>query len=283
MNKNKDLLNDNRGVSSVIGFVLLFGVAVALASITFGFIIPDLVIQSEVRSNLETHEDMSKVSSLIDTASEQERPVRDTIRTGTPQSLLSSASPAVIEMYYQVSTTSNDSKFKIENIESHDSAFYDNRGGDNIEYTTDRLELNPVGTNPHHSPVGLEYGLPYFNAGNGITGQQALIRNDTITIQLIESESISKTLHGDSTVVIEADEYRKTTMTSNEDTSLVFYSVLPVEAWDDEFSNEYTDNGGNIENISSESIDDELNRITVDLKANEEYDVYITEASIELD
>lgn len=281
MNKNKNIWNDNRGVSSVIGFVLVFGVIVAFSSLAFGFIAPDLAIQSEVSSNIETHEDMSKVASLIDTASEQERPVRDTIRTGTQYSAFQSASPAVLEMYYQVSTTSKDSKFKIENIESQDSAFYDNKGGDNIEYTTDRLELNPIGTNPHNSPVGLEYGLPYFNAGNGVTGHQTIIRDDIITIQLIKSESISKTLHGDSTVVIEADEYRKTTMTSNEDTSLVFYSVLPVEAWETALSEEYTD--GNVENISSENIDDELNRITVDLKSDVEYDVYITEASIELD
>jgi len=273
---------NDKGVAPVLGFILLMGMMIAFVSFYLGFIAPQHAMLQEGHTQKDVLDDMHTIGTNIDVATERERVVSQRIRTGATYSALSTINPAVFSVTYKT-TEKQTKQFTISRYSSTDSDFITGESAEPIQFETKSLELDPTGTNPNLGVTGIEYGIPYTNdrQGNGVMGTQTMVRDNIITIPIIDSVTQTQT-NGDAFAVISATPYNETTVSISGIMELTFETEQSHQAWNQTLEEEHTDNGGNINKISYEENSNSLNTVTIRLKKDVDYKFYMTKVNIEV-
>jgi len=272
--------NDN-GVAPVLGFVLLMGLTIAIISFFLGFVMPQFAISNEGNTQDAVFDDMHIIGTNIDIASDRDRVVTQRIHTSS-NNVVSTYNPAVFPITYRT-VDSPTKEFNITRYGSTDSDFITGESAEPVQFETKSLELDPTGTSPDLGVVGFEYNIPYTNdrRGNGVMGTQTMVRDNIITIPIIDSVTQTQT-NGDAFAVISATEYNETTVSTSGVMELSFETEQSEQAWNQTFESQRTDNGGNINKINYEENEDELNVVTLRFQDDVDYKVFMTRVDIEI-
>ena len=177
--------SDDRGVSEVVGAILVFGVLVTLLGIIQAQAVPDQNREIEIKHTAQVQEDLVKfheVASAVATGGE-EQSVAVQSGTGYPSRLLFFNPPRV---QGSVGTTGNQS-VQIENVTADgevDDYFAD--AGNDLELFTRRIEYSAGYNEVQNDPtIRYEYGVLYSNYSDGTTIQNEGSVIDGTDINLI--------------------------------------------------------------------------------------------------
>jgi FlaG/FlaF family flagellin (archaellin) len=235
---------DERGVSEVIGAILVFGVLVALLAIIQAQAIPAANEKVEFNHNQELQADFVNFNTAMAEVGTQGTPKSVKIQMGTtypsrllffnpgpPGGEIRSAGSGSVSIY-NVDATDQDTKK------------YINGSIENL--TSRRLEYDPTYNEYQDAPVtALEYGTVYrdFNDTTIIDDETNLVRGNTISLTLLNGNFT----RGQSTALsleAQATSAPARTVTIGENATmpgpikLVFPSRLSVAQWDDMLSDE---------------------------------------------
>ena len=164
--------SDDRGVSEVVGAILVFGILVTLLGIIQAQAVPDQNREVEIQHTAQVQEDLIKfheVASAV-AAGGDEQSVAVQSGTGYPSRLLFFNPPRV---QGAVSTTGSQT-VEIRNIKASgetDDYFTDDAGND-LDLSTRRIEYNAGYNELQDDPtIRYEYGVLYSNYSDGTTIQ----------------------------------------------------------------------------------------------------------------
>ncbi|PSP81667.1 hypothetical protein BRC88_01875 [Halobacteriales archaeon QS_4_69_225] len=201
--------SDDRGVSEVVGAILVFGVLVTLLGIIQAQAVPDQNREVEIQHTAQVQEDLIKfheVASAV-AAGGDEQSVAVQSGTGYPSRLLFFNPPRV---QGAVSTTGSQT-VEIRNVKASGEAddYFTDDASNDLDLSTRRIEYSANYNEVQNDPtIRYEYGVLYSNYSDGTT-----IQNEG---SIIDGNNIN--------LIFAAGDYNRTSSTSQS------LAVRPVSA-----------------------------------------------------
>jgi hypothetical protein len=267
------LTNDTRGVSEVVGAILVFGVLVALLAVMQTQAIPAANEQVEYNHNQEVQGDLVQFQTAASRTAAQGTTESVGIRMGTtyPSRLLffNPRNPSG-----NIRTVGNQSA-KIENIEATDGTISKYIDGDMTNLETKRVEYEPNYNEYRSSPTTvLEYGFIYDDYGNDsvIEDPGSIINGNSINLMFFGG-NLSRSQGGSLSLNARPTSAPARTVTvqpknQTQNVTIQLPTGLPPEQWENILSDEIQN--GNVEQIRDGPgstvilvLDGDVNRYTI--------------------
>lgn len=257
---------NNRGVITIVGFLLVIGIIISVLSIYFTVILPENNVMDERNSQVELFNSVNSFTSVI---IEEGEDIYTFDTTVDYRSMIST-----YDMRQSVDTY--ETEVKIHSIDEQESLLYEqDEFNEDVKYTTEGFTFIPSSIYGAEIPnVGYEHNIAYYGIDdNYYTDQQFIIQDDTITINLLTIDSLqSPSTNVDKTVSTSTSEYNTTDITQEDNPlKLTFETKLPEENWDSLLQDEKNVVDYQYNNTG----DDEFNKITVSLQQGKTYTVKV--------
>jgi len=238
---------DRRGVSEVIGSILVFGLVVLLLTIVQTHAVPNANQDVEIQHSQEVQEDVARLSSAVSQAAiGQGSSV--TVATGTsyPNRLVLFNPPAPSGNL----RSTDGGTVGLTNVRAVDEEARDRISGA-VSYQTAGLEYRIEYNRYREAPVtGLEYGVVYDRYEDGtvrVENSGSLVSGRTISLTLLEGgvqRSSQRTTTVDVRAVSGPANTVQVTNTSGSDLTLTVPTSVPEEVWVTEILPSQLDDSG---------------------------------------
>ena len=263
--------SDDRGVSEVVGAILVFGVLVTLLGIIQAQAVPDQNREVEIQHTAQVQEDLIKfheVASAV-AAGGDEQSVAVQSGTGYPSRLLFFNPPRV---QGTVGTTGNQS-VQIRNVEAEDEVndYFTDDAGNDLQLFTRRIEFDANYNELQNDPtIRYEYGVLYSNYSDGTTIQNegSIIDGNDINLIFIAGD-YNRTRSTTQSLAVRPNSAPSRSVpiegTGSNDIVLSLPSELPVSEWRELYD---PSSSNTINSISSTS-----NGVEIELDGSQQYNL----------
>ncbi len=262
----------NRGVSPVLGFVLLIGVLVVAFGLWNVNVIPSIASSNEFDSHQDVSTDMNKFLNELIESEQSDIPSTTEIRTET------NYNPAIsIGFYGQKNYQVHSYETNITISNTGMSAFRDieldsmNRDNGEVNITTNNIELQPQSVNSDFDSIYLENGYTYSHE-DIIDSPQLFISDTVLYIPQFTTDFNSFTVNNNLLL-----EHRKTDLQqfniTNENFNITLQTGVSEQGW--ERTIEDMDNVRQYEYTELSK----YNEIQIEFE-NDDYTIYVSESMI---
>jgi hypothetical protein len=264
----------NKAQSSVIGFVLIFGIIVLLASIYQTTVVPTVSENTEFNSEEDVRDSMIKLDSYIQTAITTEN--SQVVRIGSNVNYIPSLLSIREDLTYLEKYDKN-LEIRIRELSQSNGIIYDRK------FETNNLRVQKD-YNFYESNSVFEYENSFlfqhnknYTIGSGnsvtVTGQK-IINEDQINIITVNTSRKQSVGYLPVTVSPDPTKYESTTLGKSSDTKEIMIRLdtkRSEDKWRDMLEDEL--NSNNIESIDyTETSDTEYNLIEIYLDRDKQYD-----------
>lgn len=271
---------DGRAVSEVIGFILLFGLVIAGASIIQTYGVPAQNERIEFDHNLRVQDDVVRLADSIETAGLTGAPVSATVEAGTDYpSRLFFFNPTPVSGVLELG---DPLWVNISNANAMGDVgdYWD---GSQRNFTTRPVVYTPDYNVYRAAPETLvEHGVVYNANPNGVATvlkQGSFIRGDRITLVTVDGTFNRGSVRSISVeaVPISAPS-RSVTLTPTGTMSLTIGTSLSVADWKDILAEENASNGGRVTNVS---LGPTPGTVTIELDPTVSYELRMARVGVE--
>jgi hypothetical protein len=270
---------DDRGVSEVVGAILMFGLLVLLLSIVQTQAVPAQNQEIEIRHSQEIQDDLTKWHEIAADVSARGTPRSASVSTGTdyPPRLLFINPPPVQGSL----ATSSQSTASIANIESADPAVNDyivDDQGNTLDLDTRTLEYRGNYNEYQNGPrIRYEYGLLYSQFENDAVVANAGNIIDGTNINLIFlNGSYSRTSGGDQSISVQPVSAPARSVTIEHSGTGDMFIDLPSELDESTWEAEYN---------TTDSVDEitkpDPDTVRIDLNESKQYNLRMSQIGLE--
>ena len=274
--------SDERGVSEVLGAILVFGILVVLLATIQTQAVPAQNQEIEFQHTLEVQGDFAQYHQAASQVTANGNEQSTAIKTGTdyPSRLLFFNPPAV-----QGSVRTTDSEpVQIENIESTgevDDRIDPNIDDDKIELDSRSLEYEANYNELKQDPtIRYEYGILYTNYGDGTTVQnQGSIIDGTDINLIFQAGDYAETSTAEQSIDVQpvSAPARSVPIESSDDSNPIIIelpSALPEEQWNDLYGS-----SDSVQDITKTSPD----TVRIKLDPSKDYSLRMSRIGLEKD
>lgn len=249
---------DRRGVSTVLGFVLIFGILVVSFSVYQAEVVPEQNEEVEFEHYQEVREQMTELRSNLVLISESTstRAVSVDLAARYPSRAIFVNPPPATGELRTVGTDDTEVSVTIENATAVDGETADFWDGDNVTYDTGTIEYDPDYNRQRGTPpLVYEQTLLHNNVEDGgqsvpLTGQ-SLVNDNRIKLITLDG-SLRETSVGTESVDLEPVSTRSRVVgveNRGGPITIEFASRMGVSAWEETLANEMS--AGHVEHIRS--------------------------------
>lgn len=253
------------GVSSVIGFILIFSI-VTMAFISFVvYTVPDLAQPAESDSVDQVHDEINKLRTTVDESTQTQRPLSYTVDTNVNYNPI--VKGFYVPMQYNVRTPTK--QLQLDNVQNPNSDLHNNTAS----YYNNAIKFDTIFGEENYHTIGVEHATPYYNKNDSVSiNNQLLVDDKTITIPLYHTTGISGNFQ-DTTIKVNGTNYNKTTVNQQDlKLNLKFESQFSPSDWERALNDQKTENGGYVTDIREEN-----SKIIIEMKDQTTYDIFVAD------
>jgi len=273
---------DERGVSEVLGAILVFGLLISLVALIQMNAIPNANKEVEYQHSIEVQSDMAKLQEAVSLTAIEGASKSSTVRLGVsypPRFLFFNPS----DVQGQLRTT-DESNLTLSNVEGSGSAETLYTGG-SYDYSTRMLEYRAGYKRLEGAPtIYREVGISHERyPGGNITSNETFVDGKQITLVTLNGSLQANGVAAQSIETVPISAPARTVAVTNETSDPLEITVptrLSNETWADVLEPQYTRNGGHIEEQTYTERPDQDNLLTVRLEPGVTYDLRMAQVGV---
>jgi len=248
-------INDNRGVSEVLGAILVFGILIAALGVYQAFVVPSVNEEAEFRHSVEVQQELVDLRSIINSVEATGSSQSKSIQLGAeyPSRVVAVNPPTPIGTLQ----TTGESQFSIDNAIAIDSDENDYWTGVQYSFDTSLLMYEPRYNLYRGAPTTfIDNSVVYhtYESDTIVATGQKIIQGNTITLGALGGDRS----FSDQEANIEINPISENKRTvpvrgfGGENITIEIPTQLPLEKWEGLLEDQLVENGGNVEAVEEE-------------------------------
>lgn len=237
----------SKGLSSVIGILLLLGIFTTTFSVYLTSVYPTLVANTELTMHNQMRNQILEIDSAIrESASEK---INQTVKLSTNADY---PYPKSLSLKLRYETKVQDSAgYEVSGLDSSET-FLKQKSGSSVSYTSDRIIFEPKRSGPEYTPPNITVGQTSVTL-NTQTGSSFLAEPLTVEDDIIKLYNIKSDLGSTRSLQVahvKTKSINKTGVASSGNINISIQSDVSASQWTTSLSEELIGNGGNLVSVS---------------------------------